>query len=354
MKHNAVVIAGYYGFGNAGDELILRSLVDQFRHEDPARQVIVLSREPEHTSRQFNVQAVNRWNPLSWVPPLVRADRFILGGGGLLQESTGPWNYLYYLSLVVLAKVFGCRTEARAIGVDAVYSGLNRWFTRFTFNHFVDIISVRDTDSQRALESVGVYHPIFQTPDLVFQFVIPAPAPASSGKMAWAIAPWEQRLGWDHDLALLADSAKQELNVQTELLVFFPAQDTELAQKVADLSKSGVTIRQWQRPEDLLSWMQEYELIVGMRYHALVLAALSERPFIGWGYQRKVASLCRDFGQPVWGFERGWDNYTVLRQLADAWKRRQTLPPRYHEQQQRVKSPSPRLHDLPRIFTAHV
>src|SRR5690242_4180890 len=100
-KKGSVVIAGYYGFGNAGDELILGSLIQSIRDHQSAAHITVLSAQPEQTSAHFSVEAVNRWQPWTWIRPLWNAETFILGGGGLLQESTGLGNYTYYLSLLV-------------------------------------------------------------------------------------------------------------------------------------------------------------------------------------------------------------------------------------------------------------
>jgi len=354
MKKNTVVIAGYYGFGNAGDELLLRSLVDQFRNQDPQCELIALSNNPEETRRHFFIRAVNRWNPWAWIGPFSQAKRLLLGGGGLLQESTGPWNHAYYLLLIVLAKLFGCTTEVRSIGVDPIESRLNRGWTRWVFNHMVDSISVRDVDSQRALEAAGVFRSIVRIPDLVFQLEMPQTGATASEKIGFAISPWPQRMGWDQDVAFLLDRISQQLNVSMELLVFFPEQDGPLAQQIAERCRAPVTVRQWQKVEDLLGWMPSYQLVVGMRYHALALAALSEKPFVGWGFQRKVRSLCRDLGQPMWTFERGWEADAVLRQIGEAWRQRDVLPHRYQTLLPALKMATPTINDIPRIYPSHV
>lgn len=354
MKRNAVVIAGYYGFGNAGDELLLRSLVDQFRNQDPQCEIIVLSSNPEETSRHFSIRAVNRWNPWAWIGPFSQAKRLLLGGGGLLQESTGPWNHAYYLLLIVMAKLLGCATEVRSIGVDPIENRLNRWWTRWVFNHMVDTISVRDADSQRALEVAGVFRSIVRIPDLIFQLEIPKGSSTPSEKMGLAISPWPQRMGWDQDVAFLLDRISQQLNISTELLVFFPDQDGPLAAQIVKRCATPVVVREWQNVEDILGWMPSYQLVVGMRYHSLALAALAEKPFLGWGFQRKVRSLCRDLGQPMWTFERGWEADAVFRQISEAWRHREMLPHRYKTLLPALKTAAPTVKDIPRIYPSHV
>jgi polysaccharide pyruvyl transferase CsaB len=221
VKENAIVLAGYYGFGNAGDELILRSLMDRLRLEDPSTQITVLSQNPVQTRQRFLVEAVNRWNPFAWIGPLWRARRFMLGGGGLLQETTGPWNHLYYLSLVLLAKILGCQTEVRAIGVDPIHHPLNRWWTRFVFNTFVDKASVRDTESAHAMQAVGVHLMLQTRPDLIFQLRSTFEKP-SSPRLAMAVIPWRGRPGWEMDIAQMCDRVAEHLKVSVDLVPFFP------------------------------------------------------------------------------------------------------------------------------------
>lgn len=354
-KRSAVVIAGYYGFGNAGDELILSALVYRLRQEHPGRSITVLSGHPEKTAKAHEVKAVNRWKPWEWLGPLWDAETFILGGGGLLQESTGSWNHTYYLFLVFLAKCLGCRTEIRAIGVDTITQTFNRLWTRFIFNHFVNYASVRDSDSQRALEMIGVATRLWKAPDAVFSLERPKTAavpPREGHRIAWVLADWPQRPGWDQDLAYLIQRVQRELKVDNELIAFFPEQDNHINQMIGRVATPAPRLRTWTRAEELPAMFAEYDMVIGMRYHALVLAALAEKPFIGWGYQQKIQTLCRDFNQPLWTFERGWDHESVFRQIADAWKRRQTLPERYRKQIAHLLHAPAEANETARIFVA--
>jgi polysaccharide pyruvyl transferase CsaB len=353
-KKGAVVVAGYYGFGNAGDELILLSTIQQLRKQKTEVDITVLSVRPRETAEHFGVKAVNRWHPWAWFGPLWRAELFILGGGGLLQESTGMWNHSYYLLLIALAKIFSCRTEVRAIGVDPIGGAWNRWWTRVVFNHWVNFPSVRDTDSQRALETSGVHARIWRVPDPVLQLTLPAvdKAPRKKPVIAWAVSPWHARPGWDHDLAFLMQRVASGLGVVNELLVFFPEKDQPLAQRISDLTSGEARVRIWSQPEELLTQIQEPDLVIAMRYHALVLAALAGKPFIGWGFQRKVRTLCRDFSQPMWTFERGWDSEAVFRQISDTWRRRESLPERFRSHVSQLIVSPPIATETSRVFVA--
>ncbi len=84
-----IVISGYYGFDNVGDEAILLSMIQAFRSYDPTIEIIVLSNTPERTKLEFNVDAVNRWNIKAIFQALKGSDGLISGGGSLLQDETG-------------------------------------------------------------------------------------------------------------------------------------------------------------------------------------------------------------------------------------------------------------------------
>ena len=81
-----VLISGYYGFHNIGDEAILKSIITALRQEKPDIEITVLSNDVEHTKNTYNVDAINRWNIAKIYLELLKSDGLISGGGSLLQE----------------------------------------------------------------------------------------------------------------------------------------------------------------------------------------------------------------------------------------------------------------------------
>ena len=64
MKHThkkeerrGAVICGAYGRGNAGDDAILRAIMQEMRQLDETMPMRVISRNPTETSRRFGVSA---------------------------------------------------------------------------------------------------------------------------------------------------------------------------------------------------------------------------------------------------------------------------------------------------------
>ena len=84
-----VLIFGYYGFRNTGDEAILAGMLRDLRGEIADLEAIVVSGDPAGTSRDHGVRAVL----FTDVPRLIDAAReseaILLGGGGLFHDYWG-------------------------------------------------------------------------------------------------------------------------------------------------------------------------------------------------------------------------------------------------------------------------
>ena len=63
MEEFRVVIAGYFGKQNAGDEAILRGIMQQLNQAITNPHFIVISNDPEDTTRLHNVDSIN-WKDL--------------------------------------------------------------------------------------------------------------------------------------------------------------------------------------------------------------------------------------------------------------------------------------------------
>jgi len=58
-----VVLCGYYGFGNLGDELLLEALIDGLESCGVGRgEMAVLSGSPEETRARHGLVAADRWS----------------------------------------------------------------------------------------------------------------------------------------------------------------------------------------------------------------------------------------------------------------------------------------------------
>lgn len=98
-----LVISGYYGFGNAGDEAMLAAILEAILEVVPDADITVISGNPGHTAANHGVKAIGRFDMFGILNAIGRCDLLISGGGSLLQDVTSKRSLYYYLSIITLA-----------------------------------------------------------------------------------------------------------------------------------------------------------------------------------------------------------------------------------------------------------
>lgn len=150
-----VVISGYFGFDNAGDEAILEAMLAELRALRPDVRPVVLSGDPSATEARFDVEAVPRLS----VPAVLRALRgaslFISGGGSLLQDATGWGSVPYYAGLMRLAGHMGVPVFVYAQGIGPLRRRPLRALAQRALVAAAEI-TVRDRQSYETLRKMGV------------------------------------------------------------------------------------------------------------------------------------------------------------------------------------------------------
>src|SRR5262249_3273949 len=137
-----VVLSGYYGFDNLGDEAVLAATVAGIRQMRPAAGIVVLSADPHGTARTLGVEAGARARPGDVAGALRGCDVFLSGGGSLFQDATSwrsPW---YYLGVLGLAQRLARRTAVYAQGIGPLSGRAVRLAARRLLNA-VDLVIVR-------------------------------------------------------------------------------------------------------------------------------------------------------------------------------------------------------------------
>ena len=129
-----VVISGYYGSRNAGDEAMLAAMVEVLSDLNPKVNITVISASPEDTRQRHGVNAVG-WLDLRGIFAAVRrADLLISGGGSLLQNVTSRRSLYYYLLIIWLAELLGTPVMLYAQGIGPINGGFARWFMGYIGN----------------------------------------------------------------------------------------------------------------------------------------------------------------------------------------------------------------------------
>jgi len=302
-----VVLSGYYGFDNLGDEAVLAATVAALRARRPGVEIAVLSGSPEATGRAFGVEGVPRSRLRDLVRVLRGCDLFLSGGGSLFQDVTSwrsPW---YYLGVLALARRLGCRTAIYAQGIGPLRGRAVRSATRRQLSA-VDLITLRDRESLSVLAALGVDRPpavLAGDPALLL-------TPEWSARVAAEMSEWGEgiHLGlalrswqgdpWVGEVATAARTIVERHGARWICLAMQRPGDLDLAERVAARIGPGArVVRASLTPREMVALVGGLTLVVGMRLHALVFAATQGVPVVSLAYDPKVGAFARELGEPL-------------------------------------------------------
>lgn len=299
-----IIMSGYFGFSNSGDDAILKSIIESFKSLDSNLNIKVLSKDPVLTEREYGVAAVDRFKFFDVRKSLKASDMLISGGGSLLQDKTSSRSIWYYLLIMKLAKRYKKKVFVYSNGVGPINKRFNRNITRRVLNK-VDYITLRDKDSYDFIKSIGVNNPNIKVlSDPVFNL---KEASDESVRKKFDINKDTVLVSirsWMDDEKLITELSKflNYLIDEGKNIVFMPMQtprDTTISEKIAENLKSSKIIDEKYPVEILMSLMKNADFIVAMRLHAMIYAIHQNLPFIGLSYDPKTETLLKDFDESI-------------------------------------------------------
>lgn len=311
-----IAISGYYGFQNIGDEAILFSMLQAFNTIGDMES-LVFSNNPEHTQKQYQVEALDRWNLLTLVKGLRASDQLVSGGGSLLQDVTGPKSLIYYLGVAFLAKLLGKKVMFYAQGVGPINTSQGKWLMRWIANK-VDLITVRDEASKKLLQQLGVNKPeIRLTVDAVLGIdrnkINPQPGEKKLAEMGItldeqpiigiSLREWQNPNNYKKAVANTCDNLI-EMGYRVAFIPFHFPSDINPGRDTIKLMKHGdkaILVKNQTNVEEMLGILSKLHLMIGMRLHSLIMTAVMGVPIVGISYDPKVDSFMKQTYQPLAG-----------------------------------------------------
>jgi polysaccharide pyruvyl transferase CsaB len=294
-----VLLCGYYGQNNGGDEALLATLLQML---PPGVTPIVLSGNPSQTRDRYGVAALPRKNPRALLQALPKARALILGGGSLMQDSTSTASLLYYGGLLAAAQSLGVPTIAWAQGIGPLNRPWSRWITRRLFRRCQGV-TVRDGRSAQLLRQWGIPHQ--EAPDPVWALapLDPiTPLPWQMGQPAPLIL--NLRLhpsltdAWLETLTQACCQFQALTGAPVGLLPFQPERDRPPLEQVAQRLPGTYHWLNYSHPQHFKAVFGGVGLTVAMRLHGLIMAAGEGSPCYALSYDPKVTALQEAVGLP--------------------------------------------------------
>jgi len=300
-----IVLAGFYGCGNLGDEAILEALIAGIRKNLPLSDIMVLSGSPSDTSLCYNVSAINRTDLKSIFKQIKSCDVFMLGGGGILQDATSSRSLYYYLFLIWIAKRLKKKVMLIGQGIGPIRNPINRFMVKKVVKN-IQLLTVRDAASLEEARRLSLKcGKITLTSDLAFSLNAPDDQAASRlleiegikrckehlVGVALRKKPGNQNEEWLDKMAAALDEISGK-DCQVVFLVFHCPDDMGIAKSIMGRMKSPahIVFRNC-KPSEMLGIISKLDLLIGMRLHSLIFAAIASTPMVGLSYDPKVTSL---------------------------------------------------------------
>ena len=299
-----IVISGYYGFRNSGDEAVLQSILNALEHQANAAGVkiepVVLSIDPEWTSATYGVKAVHRMKLGEVRKALSESSGLISGGGSLLQDVTSSKTIPYYLGVIKLAQWMGKPTFIYAQGIGPLNRKLFHPWVKSVFRK-CQYVSVRDEQSRSLLQKIGLTASAIEVvPDPVMGLSLPEEStgsePSALPVIGVSVRFWETDR---RELKAVAEGLREIASTQPLHLRFLPfhlPSDHEASRFIMELlgdevEKNGGKISLCEdavHPQHMLREVQQCDVLIGMRLHSLIYAAGQRVPLIGISYDPKI------------------------------------------------------------------
>ncbi|MFN7172885.1 MAG: polysaccharide pyruvyl transferase CsaB [Fimbriimonadaceae bacterium] len=335
-----ILLAGYYGCGNIGDDAMWLALTQQF--EPSAVKWTVASGVPGKTHRLFGVDAIPRKDMGEIKTAIQQSDALVFAGGSIFQDATSQRSVLYYSQLVSMAKKAGKKVILLSQGVGPLTQFFSKRWARSAFEA-ADLITVRDADSLRALKELGVTKQAFASSDLAW--LLPMPKAEDTG-MGFSVGTMKSvgvapRVPVKGDMKVwtkfYAELMQQlfRMQVMPVLIEMDEGADDALINAVDKLlDTKSPHISKLDSPLVLQQRLRRMDAVLAVRLHAGILAAGCEVPVAFLSYDPKVTSAAKNLQAPMLPLSENLKPDRAAALVADLLKNRdQTL----RNQQERVR-----------------
>ena len=304
-----ILISGYYGFDNIGDESILRTLITSLREKIPDCRLTVLSHNPASTREKYGVEAVERMSPGAILRAVRRCDMLISGGGSLLQDVTSSKSIHYYLFIIRLAKLLGKKVFIYSQGIGPIDHAFNRRATARALKK-ADGIVVRDERSAKLLEQIGLpQERIVITADPVIRMkrpdrtvgreILARAGIKKDGRLTvgWAIREKNRDSTFVREITECIRWLRENYDAESVLIPFHYEEDREVCSVIAERTNGAAKcLSEKYLSEDMLSIIGNMDVLVGVRLHSMIYAAIMGVPIIGVSYDPKCTAFLNSVG----------------------------------------------------------
>lgn len=304
-----VLISGYYGFDNFGDDAILAVLCEKLKLL--GTDVTVISANPSKTAKSYGVNSVKNFDIIDLIKTIFKSNILISGGGSLLQDVTSLKSLVYYSGIIFLGLLFKKDVLIFAQGIGP----LNKAFSKnvvISLLKRVSYISVRDKKSFEFLKLHGINAILVNDP--VYSVSVP--------EVLKSLTVGVQLRDFSTMNVEFLDSLAENIllnlpNRKIELFVFQKKLDEEICKQFIKILKSKnsaleVEIIYYDNRIEIFKRIAQLDYMIGMRFHAVIAALKAGVRAAGINYDIKVEKLAKEFSIPLISLKSDANNFDAV------------------------------------------
>ena len=292
-KERKIFLVGYFGFGNAGDELLREAYTKKAvkKLKDYSFSVLIGNKIPE--KNEYKVNWVLRRDFSAIIEEIIKSEAIVIPGGGIFQSVTSYRSLMYYLLIIKLARSFKTKVilPAQGLGPWRNNSLLALWLHKKLAHELrkANYVTVRDSGSvERYKEITSLEAYVEETTDLAFL------------NGTYEKKKLSGKLEFMKIYAIIRSSVAGSVKIASDLIKL--SKDSENIELVPMAFQAGEDTYAWRKAgwkgeiknvESFDNTFDGADLVVSMRLHGCIIAANQRIPWIGIAYDPKVLSFAK-------------------------------------------------------------
>ncbi|WP_413316666.1 polysaccharide pyruvyl transferase family protein [Agrococcus sp. 1P02AA] len=308
-----VIISGFYGAQNRGDDLLLDAIAGSLQRADEDVNVIVAAVQPTEVERASGYQAFRRTDIHVAERFASMATSVILGAGGLWHDYTiakaggvsgimtsAAVSPSHLVQLPLMVKAYGGSFHVYGMGVGPLTDEAAKAAVRLS-GSLASSVTVRDDESKALLRGVADHwsaQPVV-APDAVYSLPIDTAEPSIDLPERYVllnVRPWADN-GASLRLRDVVLRIAERLGVAVVGLPMQNIDEKHLAAAEGETEMLTAMVPAGMSGPEFLGVIDGAAAIVSMRLHANLLAHRLGRPAVGFSYDEKVRSHFAQLGR---------------------------------------------------------
>jgi len=281
-------VVGYFGYKNTGDDDLLRQTLTLLLSVDSDAQITIGMGPNNPIKESKTFKFIDRFSVSQLIKSIQACDIVIFGGGSLFQDHTSLKSLIYYTGIIALSRFHRRKIVLLGHGFSPPRTRIGHLMLQYCINS-ATAVTCRDLESTQLATRISRNLHLHTASDLAIYSRTVSIHSHYSDRIAVSARPYQS--------ITLAPLAHAISTYKTRMIgISLQEPDDRIATSALGLPTEQITSLNHSFPHLPLGWIPP-KMVVAMRYHACIWAALNGIPFIAIAYDAKVAAIATELGQ---------------------------------------------------------